>query len=211
MRVRVLLADRQRIIRQGVRILLEREGLDVVGEATDVDEAARLAEALKPDVVVLEGYAPSNDGLDAARRIASAWPPVKAVVLANTGRWDDVQTALPAGISGCVLTSQHATDLAHAIREVARGATYVGRPASASANGTSPPAGAAEQKERLTPRERQVLQLIAEGRTTKEIAQILQRSAKTADAHRTRLMEKLDIHQVAGLVRYAIRKGLIQA
>jgi DNA-binding NarL/FixJ family response regulator len=199
MRVRVLLADRQRIIRQGLRILLEREDLEVVGEASDVDEAAQLAEALKPDVVVLEGYAPSSDGLDAARRIAQAWPPVKAVVLANTGRWDDVQTALPMGISGCVLTSQHASDLAHAIREVARGATYFG------------PVPTTEAKQRLTPRERQVLQLIAEGRTTKEIAQILQRSAKTADAHRTRLMEKLDIHQVAGLVRYAIRKGLIEA
>jgi DNA-binding NarL/FixJ family response regulator len=210
MRVRVLLADRQRIIRQGVRILLEREGLEVVGEAADAEEAAGMAAGLKPDVVVLDGYGPTCDGLEAARRIASAWPPVKAVVLASAAHWEGLQAALPDGISGCVLTSQHAADLAHAIREVARGATYLGR-SSQPASASEQAAAQAQGKQRLTPRERQVLQLIAQGRTTKEIAQILQRSAKTADAHRTRLMEKLDIHQVAGLVRYAIRQGLIEA
>jgi DNA-binding NarL/FixJ family response regulator len=205
MSVRVILADRQRIIRQALRVLLEREGLDIVGEASDSEEAALLAAQLKPQVVVMQGYRAAGEGLDAARRITEAAPEVRAVVLTPGHPWADIQAALQAGIHGYVLTSQHAADLAHAVREVARGSTYFDQSLRAGA------ARANRGDDRLTPRERQVLQLIAEGRTTKEIAQILQRSAKTADAHRTRLMEKLDIHQVAGLVRYAIRRGLVEA
>jgi len=208
MNVRVLLADRQMIIRQGVRILLEREGVEVVGEAADIDEAVVLASQLKPEVVVLEGYRPGRESLEAARRLNTACPRVKAVILTHAAPWADVGAALQAGVRGYVLTSQRASELAHAVREVARGATYF-VPGGPPALPLRPVV--AEAKDPLTPRERQVLQLIAEGRTTKEIAQILRRSAKTADAHRTRLMEKLDIHQVAGLVRYAIRRGLIQA
>jgi len=209
MNVRVLLADRQMIIREGVRILLEREGVQVVGEAADVDEATMMAGELRPDVVVLEGYRPGRESLEAARRLTAACPRVKAVILTHAAPWADVGAALQAGVRGYVLTSQRASEMAHVIREVAGGATYFvpNGPPSIPKNGGP----VVEAKDPLTPRERQVLQLIAEGRTTKEIAQILRRSAKTADAHRTRLMEKLDIHQVAGLVRYAIRRGLIQA
>ncbi len=206
MAIRVLLADDHQIVREALRALLEAEGLGVVGEAADGREALRLAATARPDVAVLDLSMPLLNGIDAARAIFHDVPGTKVVLL--TVHRDDhyVQAALGAGIQGYVLKTQATADLLAAIEDVAAGRIYlspgVSRPTAGTRRGVA--------TDPLTPRERQVLQLIAEGKSTKEVAAILGVSVKTADTHRTRLMDKLDIHDVAGVVRYAIRHGLVQ-
>lgn len=209
MRLQILLADDHLIVRQGLKALLEREGLDVVGEAADGLEAARLARELQPDVAVLDIGMPLMNGLDAAREILRASPRTKAILLTMHAEDHYVLEALRAGVTGYVLKTKAAGDLVQAIREVTGGAIYLSPGVSRAvvqayrAKTDLPP-------DPLTPRERQVLQLIAEGKRTKEIASLLGVSVKTAESHRTRLMEKLNIHETAGLVRYALQRGLIQ-
>ena len=209
MPLRVLLADDHLLFRQGLRALLEREALHVVGEADNGHEAVRLARELRPDVAVLDLAMPLLNGLDAAREIHQASPRTRTILLTMHTEDPYVGKALQAGIKGYVLKTQASADLIQAIREVSRGAVYLSPGVSRAvveaylAKTDLPP-------DPLTPRERQVLQLVAEGKTTKEIAQVLGISAKTADSHRTRMMRKLDIHETAGLVRHAIREGLIQ-
>jgi DNA-binding NarL/FixJ family response regulator len=208
MSLRVVLADDHQIVRQGCRALLERDGIDVVAEASDGWEAVKAVREHNPDVVVLDVSMPRLNGLDAAREIlASARKP--GVVLL-TMRIDEchVAAALQAGVRGYVVKTQAAEALTEAIREVAGGGTYLTPKAAevvvgAFLSGTVIPA------DPLTPRERQVLQLVAEGRTTREVAAQLNLGVKTAESYRARLMEKLDIHETAGLVRYAIRHGMI--
>jgi DNA-binding NarL/FixJ family response regulator len=210
MRLQILLADDHLIVRQGLKALLEREGLDVVGEAPDGLEAVRLARDLHPDVAVLDIGMPLMNGLDAAREILRASPRTKAILLTMHAEDHYVLEALRAGVTGYVLKTKAAGDLVQAIQEVAGGAIYLSPGVSRAvvqayrAKSDLPP-------DPLTPRERQVLQLIAEGKRTKEIASLLGVSVKTAESHRTRLMEKLNIHETAGLVRYALQRGLIQA
>jgi DNA-binding NarL/FixJ family response regulator len=208
--IRVLLADDHAIVREGLRALLAREAdLRVVGEAGDGREALRLAQETHPDVAALDLSMPLLNGLEAARQIA-AWARGPRCILLTMHTEDRyVLEALRAGVRGYVLKKQAGEDLVRAIREVAAGAVYLSPGISATVADAvrSPrptPVGP------LTAREREVLQLVAEGKTTKEIAVILGVSVKTADAHRTRLMQKLDIHDVAGLTRYAIRQGIIQ-
>jgi two-component system, NarL family, response regulator NreC len=210
MPIQVLLADDHAIVRQSLRGFLEREGFRIVAEAADGREAVRLAETLRPDVAVLDLTMPVLNGIDAAREIGRMSHRTKTVVL--TMHTDDqfVIEALEAGIRGYVVKTQMAADLVHAIREVARGETYLS-PSIADAVVDAVLTKADRSPNPLTPRERQVLQLVAEGKTTKEIAHMLDMSVKTAESHRVHIMEKLDIHQTAGLVRYAIRRGLIQA
>jgi DNA-binding NarL/FixJ family response regulator len=209
MPIRVLLADDHQIMRQGLKNLLEREGFAVVGEASDGRDAIRLAESSHPDVAVLDLAMPALNGVDAGREITRASPRTKAILLTMHKEDPYVLQALNAGISGYVLKSQAAEDLVQAIREVARGSLYLSPGVSRAvvdayrAKTDLPP-------DPLSPREREVLQLVAEGKTTKEVAAILGVSVKTAESHRTRIMEKLDIHETASLVRYAIRRGLIQ-
>lgn len=209
MRLQILLADDHLIVRQGLKALLEREGLDVVGEAPDGLEAVRLARDLHPDVAVLDIGMPLMNGLDAAREILQASPRTKAILLTMHSEDHYVLEALRAGVTGYVLKTKAAGDLVQAIQEVAGGAIYLSPGVSRAvvqayrAKSDLPP-------DPLTPRERQVLQLIAEGKRTKEIASLLGVSVKTAESHRTRLMEKLNIHETAGLVRYALQRGLIQ-
>lgn len=209
MRLQILLADDHLIVRQGLKALLEREGLDVVGEAPDGLEAVRLARDLHPDVAVLDIGMPLMNGLDAAREILQASPRTKAILLTMHTEDHYVLEALRAGVTGYVLKTKAAGDLVQAIQEVAGGAIYLSPGVSRAvvqayrAKTDLPP-------DPLTPRERQVLQLIAEGKRTKEIAALLGVSVKTAESHRTRLMEKLNIHETAGLVRYALQRGLIQ-
>ncbi len=209
MPLRILLADDHTIFRQGVKALLEREGFQVVGECSDGHEAMQLVEKLNPEVVVLDLTMPRLNGLDAAVAILRTAPRTKAILLTVHSEDPYVMEALRAGIRGYVLKTQASEDLVQAIREVSRGAIYLSPGVSRSvveaylAKTDLPP-------DPLTPRERQVLQLVAEGKTTKEIAVLLDVSVKTAESHRTRLMEKLDIHETASLVRYAIRRGLIQ-
>ncbi len=209
MPIRVLLADDHQIMRQGLKNLLEREGFAVVAEASDGREAIHLAESSHPDVAVLDLAMPALNGVDAGREITRASPRTKAILLTMHKEDPYVLQALNAGISGYVLKSQAAEDLVQAIREVARGSLYLSPGVSRAvvdayrAKTDLPP-------DPLSPREREVLQLVAEGKTTKEVAAILGVSVKTAESHRTRIMEKLDIHETASLVRYAIRRGLIQ-
>jgi len=189
--------------------LLEREGLQVVGEAADGQEAIRRARDLSPDVAVLDLAMPLLNGLDAAREIVRASPRTRPILLTMHTEDPYVMEALRAGIKGYVLKTQPSTDLVQAIQEVSRGRIYLSPGISRTvvdaylAKTELPP-------DPLSPREREVLQLVAEGKTTKEIARLLGVSVKTAENHRTRIMAKLDIHETAGLVRYAIRHGIIQ-
>jgi DNA-binding NarL/FixJ family response regulator len=207
---RVLLADDHVIVRQALGALLEREGFEVVGAVGDGQEALRVARERRPDVAILDFSMPLLNGLDAAREILHACPRTRAILL--TMHTDDhrVLEALRAGVRGYVVKSQAAADLIRAIHEVLRGATYLSPGISetvvqAYLNKSDVPV------DPLSPREREVLQLIAEGKSTKEIAGLLSISFKTAESHRTRLMRKTNIHETASLVRYAVRRGLVQA
>ncbi|MGH9749913.1 MAG: response regulator [Candidatus Polarisedimenticolia bacterium] len=210
MPIQVLLADDHLIVRQGLRALLEREGFRVVGEAADGREALKLASSAHPDIAVLDLAMPALNGLDAARELLRSDPRMKVVLLTMHTEDPYVLEALRNGVSGYVLKTQAGDDLIQAIREVTRGSLYLSPGVSRTvvdayrAKTDLPP-------DPLSPREREVLQLVAEGKTTKEVAGLLGISVKTAESHRTRIMSKLNIHETAGLVRYAIRRGLIQA
>jgi len=205
-----MLADDHQIIRQSLRVLLEREGLKIVGEASNGQEAVRIAESLHPDVAVLDVSMSVLNGIDAAKEIQKVSPQTKTVFLTIHDEDPYLLDALRVGAKGYVVKTHAAENLVQAIREASRGGVYLSPEVSravvqAYQNKTE------LSSEPLSPRERQVLQLIAEGKTTKEVAGVLNISVKTAETHRTRLMEKLDIHETAGLVRYAIRRGLVQA
>ncbi|MGH7700578.1 MAG: response regulator [Gemmatimonadales bacterium] len=208
MEIRVILADDYSMIRQGFRVLLERHGIRVVGEAEDGRAAVRLAQELNPDVAVLDLAMPGLNGLDAARQIRRACPRTQAILLTVHAGDSQVLEALRAGVRGYVLKTQPIEDLERAIEEVVKGAMYLSPGVSRAVVDAYLATGKAAG-DRVTPRERHVLQLIAEGKTTKEIAGLLGVSVKTAEAHRARVMKRLGIHTIAGLVRYAIREGVI--
>jgi len=208
--IRVLLADDHTIVRDGLRAILSAQpDFQVVGEAADGRSAIRLAQEQRPDVAALDLSMPLLNGLEAARQMGS-WAHAPRVVLLTVHAEDRyVLEALRAGVRGYVLKKDASADLVRAIREVASGGVYLSpkiSPAVVAAVRSPTPM----PEESLSAREREVLQLVAEGKTTKEIATLLGVSVKTADAHRTRLMQKLDLHDIAGLTRYAIRVGLIQ-
>ena len=209
MRISTLLADDHAIVRDGLKHLLLREGFDVIAEASDGQEAVRLAKELCPAIAVLDIFMPLLNGLDAARQINKICPQTKTILLTMYNEDQYVLEALKAGICGYVLKSQASQDLVQAIREVAQGSIYLS-PAVTGAVVKAYLEQGVIPATLVTPREREILQLVAEGKSTKEIAQILEIGVKTAETHRTNIMKKLDIHDIAGLVRYAIRKGLIQ-
>jgi len=209
MRCRVLLAEDHQIVRQGLRALLEKSGHEVVGEASDGHEACKLAQTLQPGIAVLDLAMPLLNGLDAIREIHRVSPDTKTILLTMYTDRPYVLQALQAGAKGYVLKTQAADDLIRAIQEVLRGAIYVSPGVAASLVDAYLHQNN-EPEDPLTARERQILQLIAEGKTTKAIAGLLSISFKTAESHRNRIMKKLDIHDIAGLVRYAIRRGLLQ-
>ena len=209
MSIQVLLADDHQIMRQGLKGLLEREGFTVIAEASDGREAVRLAEKGDPDVAILDLAMPQLNGLDAARQIVRSSPRTKAIILTMHTEDPYVLEALRAGVGGYVLKTQAAADLLQAIREVTRGAIYLS-PGVSRALVDAYRARTDLPADPLSPREREVLQLVAEGKTTKEVAVALGVSTKTAETHRTRIMEKLDIHETANLVRYAIRRGIVR-
>jgi DNA-binding NarL/FixJ family response regulator len=206
---RILLADDHAIVRQGLKALLEREGFSVIAEAEDGQAAVRAARERCPDVAVLDFSMPLLNGRDAAREILKVCPRAKAILL--TMHTDDhyVLEALQIGVKGYVVKSQASGDLVRAINEVQRGMTYLS-PGISQTVVQAFLSKAVMPRDPLTSREREVLQLVAEGKSTKEIAQLLGISFKTAESHRTRIMKKTDIHETAGLVRYAVRRGLIQ-
>lgn len=206
---RILLADDHAIFRQGLKGLLERGGFDVIAEADDGREAVRLTQELGPDVAILDLAMPRLNGLDAAKEISQVSPRTRTILLTMHSEEPYIARALQVGIRGYVLKTQSAADLVGAIQEVVRGGTYLS-PGVSEAIAQAYLARNEVFSNHLTSRQRQVLQLVAEGKTTKEVAQLLGISAKTADSHRARIMTKLGIHDTSGLVRYAIRKGLIQ-
>jgi DNA-binding NarL/FixJ family response regulator len=207
--MRVLLADDHRIVREGLRALLEKAGHEVVGEAGDGHEACKLARTLKADIAVLDLSMPLLNGMDAAREIRSLAPKLKTIMLSMYPDKRYVLQALKVGAKGYVLKSQAADDLLRAIREVARGEVYLSPEVAESVvdayvNKTDVAA------DPLTPRERQVMQLIAEGSTTKGVANTLNISFKTAESHRNHIMKKLGIHDDVALMRHAIQEGMVQ-
>jgi DNA-binding NarL/FixJ family response regulator len=206
MRTRVLLADDHVLVRQGVRLLLEKEGFEVVGEADNGIEAVRLSRQTEPDVAVLDLLMPQLNGIDAAREIHQSSPHTKTLLL--TARGDEILLdALAAGMRGCLLKSHASRDLVQAIRQLEDGRVYLS-PGLAEAVVQAYRTGAERPVDPLSLREREVLQLIAEGHGTKAIADKLCISARTVESHRYRIMKKLEIRETAGLVRYAIGRGL---
>ena len=209
MPIRILLADDHLVVREGLRSLLEASGFKVVGEARDWREALKLARTLEPEVTVMDIGMPGLNGVDACRELLREVPEMRIIVLTVHGEDAYVIEALRSGARGYVLKTQAGSDLVRAIGEVTQGRIYRS-PSVSSAVVQAFLSGSTRPADPLTPREREVLQLVAEGRSTKEVAGILGVSVKTAETHRTRLMTKLDIHHTAGLVHYAIRRGLIR-
>jgi DNA-binding NarL/FixJ family response regulator len=210
MALRVVLADDHVLVRQGLKSILEREKFLVVAEASDGQEAIRLVNQHQPDIAVLDISMPILNGVDAARDLCRSSPKTKTILLTQHDEGQYIHEALEAGVRGYVLKSQVSSDLVQALQRVARGEVYLSPGVSrAVVEGYRSKSDRAADP--LTARERQVLQLIAEGKSTKDAASLLGISSKTAESHRTSLMQKLDIHETATLVRYAIRRGLVQA
>lgn len=216
--IRALLADDHDILREGLKALLSVQGeIVIVGEACTGREAVELAERLKPDVVLLDVSLPELDGLEACRRIRAHLPPVQVLILTMHEREDYLRRALEAGAAGYLIKRTAAAELRLAVRAVAHGETFLS-PSMARAlvrtylslrDESAPADAAADPYESLSSREREVLKLVAEGYTNQDIAERLVLSVKTVQAHRAHLMEKLDLRDVTHLVRYAVRRGLV--
>jgi DNA-binding NarL/FixJ family response regulator len=210
--IRMLLAEDHTIVRAGIRALLQNlEGIEVVAEAGDGREAIRLIETHQPDIVLMDIGMAGLNGLEATARIAKEFPDVRVIILSMYASEEYVLQALRAGAVGYLLKDADMAELEIAIRAVAREETYLSPAVSKHvvADYVRRVGGEPSSLERLTRRQREILQLIAEGHSTQEIAQMLSISVKTVETHRSQLMERLDIHDVASLVRYAIRMGLI--
>lgn len=202
--ITVLLADDHALVRRGFRKILEDdEFIKVVGEASNGVEAIQLAKELKPKVVVMDLAMPELDGVQATKEILKHVPGTAVLVLSMHADDNYIRNAFDAGARGYLLKNAIDVDLAGAIRAVAEGRRYLG-------SGLKYPTGESDEElDRLTVRERQVLQLIAQGKSNKEIAALLDLSVNTVSVHRANLMEKMNIHRTAELVLFAIRKGLV--
>lgn len=209
MATRLLLADDHTLVRQGLRAFLERQGFQVAGEAANGKEAVQMAMKEQPDIVLMDISMPTLNGVDAARELARTCPKTKVILLTKHEEEQYIYEALEARVKGYVLKSQVASDLIHAMHQVSKGEVYLS-PGVSRAVVEAYRSKSEKRLDLLSGRERQVLQLIAEGRSTKDVASLLGISVKTAESHRSRLMQKLDIHETASLVRYAVRRGLIQ-
>lgn len=211
-KIRVLLADDHQLFRAGIRALLQTlDDVEVVAEAADGHDALRLATEHRPDVVLMDIMMPSLNGFDAAARITRACPRVRVIILSMNADEDSVLKTLRAGAVGYLVKTADPAELGLAIRAAARGERFLS--SAVSQHVVAACLGRIDKEatslERLTPRQREVLQLVAEGHTTKEIARKLDIGVKTAEAYRGELMKVLDIHDVASLTRYAIRTGLV--
>ncbi len=211
---RVIIADDHQVVREGIaRLFAERPEFEVVGQAGDGEEAVALVAEKQPDVVLMDIQMPRLSGIDAIRRIVKSGSGAKILVLSAHESRANVEQALRAGASGYLVKTGSFAEVLVAVAAVMQGASYlspavtrqvvdaIARPGDSVAPGIA----------MLTDREREVLELVAEGHSSKEIAPMLGVSLKTIDSHRSNLMDKLDIHKVSGLVRYAIRMGLVEA
>jgi two-component system, NarL family, response regulator NreC len=208
-KIRIVLADDHSVVRQGFRRILEAQtDMEIVGEASNGREALELATKLSPDVVVMDVAMPELNGIEATRRMGEAAPRTRVLALSMHKDSVYVREILRAGARGYLLKDAVDEDLIAAVRAVARGEGYLS-PGVADAVLTDYRQHVTDPIDLLTSREREVLQLIAEGKTNKEIATTLNLSVYTVDAHRGRIMEKLNLHSTGELVRFAIRKGLV--
>jgi DNA-binding NarL/FixJ family response regulator len=207
--IRVLIADDHELFRAGVRGLLRGfSGIDVVAEAANGNEAVELTLRHKPDILLMDVAMPGLNGIDAAQRITGASPQTRVIILSMHTGEEHVTRALKAGATGYLLKDAQPAELERAVRLVSRGEPYLS-PAVSKLLVQGYARGGDNPLERLTSRQREVLQLIAEGHTTKAIASRLRVSVKTVETHRAQLMERLGIRDVPGLVRFAIRRGLV--
>ena len=209
-RIRILLADDHAVVRQGFKMILDAQpDMEIVGEAANGREAVDLAEQLHPDVVVMDVAMPELNGIEATRRLASSVPHARVVALSMHKDSVYVREILRAGARGYLLKDSGAADLVAAIRAVASGESYLS-PAVSNAVLDDYRRIATNPIDLLTSREREVLQLLAESKTNKEIAGVLNLSVYTVEAHRGRIMEKLNLHSIGELVLFAVRNGLIE-
>jgi two-component system response regulator NreC len=207
--IRILLVDDHAVVRQGFRMILGAQpDMEIVGEAGNGREAISQAAELQPDVVVMDVAMPELNGIEATRRIAESSPRVRVLALSMHKDSVYVREILRAGAKGYLLKESIDVDLLTAVRAVAKGDGYLS-PAVSEAVLTDYRKHVTDPLDLLSSREREVLQLIAEGKTNKEIAGALNLSVYTVDAHRGRIMEKLNLHSAGELVRFAVRKGLI--
>ena len=214
-KIRILLADDHTVIRLGLKLLLERQAdFVVVGEAEDGRKAIQLAESLQPDVIVMDVAMPNLNGIEATRQITTALSKVAVVVLSMHSDESYVMRALKAGAKGYLLKDSAEADLIQAIRTVVTGKSYFSAAVSKMLLEdyvqNLRQRGIEDSYDLLTPREREVLQLAAEGKSNKESAALLNLSAYTVETHRTNLMQKLGLHSVPELILYAVRKGIIR-
>lgn len=210
---RILIADDHEVVRRGIRALIEgHTGWEVCAEATDGREAVEKAMELHPDIVLLDVGMPNLNGLDAARQILAANPRTRVLILTMHDSEQIVREVLEVGARGFLLKTDAARDLVAAVEALQRRTTFfTSSVAEIVLNGYLNRRGDDKLvKDRLTAREREVVQLLAEGKTSKEVAVALKLSVKTAETHRTNVMRKLDLHSVADLVRYAVRNNIVQ-
>jgi len=208
-KIRILLADDHAVVRQGFRLILGAQAdMEIVGEAGNGREAVAMSESLHPDVVVMDVAMPELNGIEATRRIVDANPHTRVLALSMHKDSVYVREILRAGARGYLLKDSIDVDLLAAVRAVAKGEGYLSPGVSGSVL-SDYRKHVTDPLDLLSSREREVLQLIAEGKTNKDIATLLNLSVYTVDAHRGRIMEKLNLHSTSELVRFAVRKGLI--
>jgi two-component system response regulator NreC len=213
-KISVLLVEDHHVVRKGISYLLSlEEDIDLVGEAEDGNKAIKMAKDLRPDVVVMDITMPNLNGIDAVKQIKKAIPETKVMILTMHTREQYIRQALREGASGYLLKESTQEELVNAIRTVHKGGVALSPSISRFVLNEyirqADPKNEVDSLELLTDRERQVLRLIAEGKTNKEIAKCLSISKSTVNIHRTNIMQKLDIHDTAGLVRYSMEKGII--
>lgn len=217
MKLRILIADDHEVVRRGLMALLQaHEGWEICGEATDGREAIQKTAELKPDVVILDVGMPSLNGLAATRQLTQQYPQCKVIVLTITDSDQVIREALDAGARGFVLKSDAARDLVSAVEALQHNRMFFTSRVNDMVlagfldRGQTQARGEAPRLPKLTPREREVIQLLAEGKSSKEVASVLNLSTKTAETHRSNIMRKLGFHSIRDLVVYAVKNNIIQ-
>ena len=212
--IRVVLADDHNLVRAGIRKMLESsDRVEVVGEASDGDTALTLVAQLQPDVVIMDISMPGLNGLDATSQVIKQWPKTRVLMLSMYDNEEYVNQALANGAAGYLLKDSAPAELHTAVQTVMAGRVYLSPAVAQDMIGAHVDSlrGGRAVAPALSPRQSEVLLLVAQGQSTKEIARLLGLSAKTVETHRSRLMQQLDIHEVTGLVRYAMRMGMVRS